>query len=116
MTPLSARLHYLELGSEDPARLADWYRNALGMTVEKDGQSFICRGRERCILISPGASKTLVSAGYALSNSDRLDEMKDSLSRNQVAAEKTAPLFSRSVSFRDPDGNRFAYGLNSGTA
>jgi hypothetical protein len=55
-----AYLHHLQLLSEAPARLADFYGSAMDMTVKPLGDDlWLCQGPTRRILVGKGHSKTL---------------------------------------------------------
>ena len=112
-TPISARLHYLELGSPDPERLARFYADALGMTLEGSGAAWSCLGPNRRLGFVAGAAKTLVSAGYRVANRAALDGLAARLADAGVPAEpvEAAPFGLDALSFRDPDGNRMVYGV-----
>src|SRR3954464_8737235 len=73
----SAYLHHLHLGSDDPARLADFYKRAMQMTAEKhaDG-AFLLRGPNRRLLISRGKPKALLQAGFALRDPEGLNGLR----------------------------------------
>lgn len=112
--PLRARLHHLQLASPQPERLATFYSDALGMTVTKDGRSWICQGKSRCLVFVPGEAKSLVSAGYAVPDGDVLDGLHARLDGGQVAVEMTpTALLPDALTFRDPDGHRISYGIAS---
>jgi catechol 2,3-dioxygenase len=110
--PLRARLHHLRLASPQPERLARFYSDALGMTMTRDDQSWVCRGNSRCLVFQPGEAKSLVSAGYAVSDGHMLDGLRARLDNGQVAVE-TIPtaLFAKALTFHDPDGHRISYGI-----
>jgi catechol 2,3-dioxygenase len=110
--PFRGHLHHLELGSPDPARLADWYAKSLDMRMEAKGASIILRGPERVLIISPGEAKTLISAGYALADPATLAGLRARLSKAGVAEEPLPTgLFCEGVAFRDPGGNLIEMGL-----
>ena len=111
-TTFRGYLHHLELGSPDPERLARWYEKAFEMQVTKTGSSWLCRGPERTLLVSPGQAMTLVSAGYALLNLATLEGLRARLS---AAGVMTIPaptdIFGTTVAFRDPSANLIEMGL-----
>lgn len=110
--PLRARLHHLQLASPQPEHLARFYSDALGMSIENDDGSWICRGKSRCLVFVPGEPKSLFSAGYTVSHSAMLDALGERLVAAEVAIETTpTALFVKALTFHDPDGHRISYGL-----
>lgn len=112
---LWAHLHYIELGSNEPERLARWYETAFGMSGERRGESWICHGPERTLLISPGRPNTLLSAGYELDDRASLDSLAARLSTAAVAMEAEASrIFTAGqIQFRDPAGNKLEFGCGT---
>lgn len=119
---LQARLHHLSLSSPDPQRLADFYAGAFAMRVERQrpvtgGEFWICRGRERCLIIQAGAANSLAWAGYALEDEDRLAALRKRLAAAGIAeiSLPSAFLFEPgAAAFADPDGNRMIFGRLEG--
>lgn len=107
---LWARLSYLELGSEDPRRLANWYAAVFGMEVESRDSSYFCRGSSRVIVISPGRAKSVIAAGYALRDDAALSALMVRLNHAGINVAGSRNL-STAVTFRDPSGNLFEFGL-----
>jgi catechol 2,3-dioxygenase-like lactoylglutathione lyase family enzyme len=117
-TSICARLHHLRIASPDPARMAEFARVCLQMQVEQVGEQWRCRAPGRLLAYESGPAKTLIEAGYALQSAADLDGLKRRLAGASVAAEEVVnPLLGGpAVSFRDPDGNRFSFGLAVGNA
>lgn len=113
-TTLQATLYELGLGSEDPARLRDFYGQALG--YEFDGALGVARDRR--VTISQGPSKSLVYAAYAVADAAQLDALTQRLAKAGVAFERIAMAGFQPgvVAVRDPDGNQFRFGLAVGDA
>jgi len=115
---LQARLHHLSLFSPNPERLADFYRRAFSMRMERQrstagGEIWICHGRQRCLIIQEGVANTLAWAGYALEDEARLQALRHRLAAAGIAeiVLPSAFLFEPSaVAFADPDGNRMIFG------
>lgn len=109
---LWGHLHHLQIGSPDPERLAHFAYSALQMTVHRSGEDWICCAPERILVYSPGAPRTLLSAGYAVAESEKLAALKGRLVHHGVPLETTPLNFFEddAVTFRDPDGNRMSFG------
>jgi catechol 2,3-dioxygenase-like lactoylglutathione lyase family enzyme len=113
---LGASLAYIELGSPDPQRLARFYETAFSAVVSPVGSSYVCRGPDRCVIVSPGEPKTLVSAGYKLKDKAALDALDARIRSHGVPVERTATIeFEDAVGFRDPSGNHLFFGLPRNT-
>ena len=109
---LQARLYYIELGSPDPEALSHFYRDGFSAVVERHGESRICHGPDRCVIISPGAPKTLKSAGYAVAEHACLDGLMARLTMAGTPHERTSTLvFSEAVAFTDLSGNHICFGI-----
>jgi catechol 2,3-dioxygenase-like lactoylglutathione lyase family enzyme len=110
--PLRAHLYYIELGSPDPDKLAQFYRDAFSAEVETYGTSRICWGPERCVIISPGEAKTLQSAGYEVYDAACLDGLVERLAKAGATHKRSAtPVFKDAVGFIDPSGNHIFFGV-----
>lgn len=109
---LWGHLHYLQFGAPDPAKLAQFAYRALQMTVQQSGEDWICCARDRVLVYSPGPARTLLSAGYAVAEPERLAALKTRLVQHGVVLEPTPLDFFEddAVTFRDPDGNRMSFG------
>lgn len=109
---MRAHLYYIELGSPDPEALSRFYRDAFSAEVETLGDTRICHGPERCVMISPGEAKTLKSAGYAVYDPAWLDGLMERLAKAGVAHERTStPVFADAVGFTDLSGNHMFFGV-----
>lgn len=113
---LVARLDHLELGCSDPAASADFYRRAMGYAIEPRGAGYLAHGPSRRLMLVPGQGRTLVSAGFALPDADELAALRARIAAAGIAREDgPTALFSDAVAVRDPDGNRFVFGLSTDT-
>lgn len=111
----SAYLHHLQLLSEAPARLADFYGSAMDMTDKKslDDDLWLCQGPARRLLVGQGPKKTLGFCAFACRDSFGLDELRARAADEGLApAASPSPLFDdQAFSVRDPDGNLVVFGL-----
>jgi len=110
---LNAHLHYLQLSSERPAALADFYGSVMHMKVQARGADRLCRSVQRRLLITRGRDRGLVAAGYAVPGVEDLDALTQRLRHHAVTLEKAeSELFlPGALSVRDPDGNRIIFGI-----
>ena len=109
-----AYLHHLQLLSEAPARLAEFYGSAMDMRVEPlADESLLCRGPGRRVLFAKGRSKSLGFAAFACRDPQGLEELLErARSEGLEPAASPSPLFDdRAFSVRDPDGNVIVFGL-----
>src|SRR5690348_7996342 len=92
---LNASLDHLQLGSEDPRRLADFYREVMGAeTREIAPDRIACEGPERRLLIAPGAPRSLGFAGYRAASQAVLDQLGERLKAAGLARlEPLSPWF-----------------------
>ncbi len=108
-------LHHMQLQSSDPARLATFYAEIMGMTARQLGSGdWICEGPERRMLLTPGQDKTLGYGAFACRDAEGLAALRDRAGHGGVAAlPSPSPLFDRDDAFavRDPDGNMVVFGL-----
>src|SRR5882757_4178979 len=111
--PLRGHLLYLHLESPDPAQLAVFYAQILGMQVTTCEQSWICRGPNRCLVVSAGEANGWRGAGYAAADASVLQGLATRAHARLVPSDAVdAQLFRPgAVAFLDPEGNRIAYGL-----
>lgn len=112
--PLRGRLSYIELGSPQPESLARFYADVFGAgPIERVGDSWVCRGPERCVAFREGPPKSLQHAGYVAADASVLRGLEIRAAQNLIAIDgAAADLFEPgAVAFRDPDGNRIVYGL-----
>ena len=73
-------LHHLEVKSQQPQRLAEFYSNVMDMKITRlNNQKFLCEGPGRKIIMSTGKNKTFGHAGMVCKNEENLDRYKDFL-------------------------------------
>lgn len=113
-TNLSASLHYIAIGSPDPAALSSWHASVMGLALSDTPSGFLGRGPGRNVFFERGKRNTLAYAGYALEGEAQLERLVSSLgSASWPFKELTGnTLFQRgAIAIRDPDGNRLHFGL-----
>ncbi len=109
---LTAALHHLGLQTSDPARLAQFYEEALGYRFEEKGSAYIGRGPDRRLILSEGPSKTLSYVGFALPDAPALNRLRGRLSAAGISrADEGTVLFEDAVTVADPDGNLIGFGI-----
>ncbi|HUZ66057.1 MAG TPA: VOC family protein [Beijerinckiaceae bacterium] len=108
-----AYLHHIQLESSDPARLADFYAQALDMTCTKLGAHWLCEGPSRRILFAQGRDKSLGFGAFACRDAEALEEVRSQAQRHGVALSPSpSPLFQdEAFCVRDPDGNAIVMGV-----
>jgi catechol 2,3-dioxygenase len=117
---LDARLMALGLTSPDPAAIAKFYAERMGMSLATRGDAVLASGRDRLIVFSPGKAKSLAFAGYAVAGVSELDSLRQRLTRDGVepcAFDDVFGLFNgEHIAVRDPDGNLIVFGMASANA
>jgi catechol 2,3-dioxygenase len=103
-----ARLHHLRRDSPDPERLARFYGELLGDTVERLGQEWLVSGPQRRLLIGKGTAGAVPYFALALQDGKQLAAL-----RRQIGAcePSPSPVFHDGFAVRDPDGRRVVFGL-----
>ncbi len=111
--PLRARFYELGLLSDDPARLAGFYESALGFAFHQDGRRWAGTARDRRLTISPGPSRKLGFAAYAVEDATELKALEQRLNAAGAYVERVdlPGLEAGAVSLEDPDGNVFVFGM-----
>ena len=81
-----ARLHHLNLTSEDPQPLVDWYSRALMMEPRGivKGETWL-RGKDRHLIISDGPKGGLKYAAYTLENEAQLIRLRNHICEKDIA-------------------------------
>jgi catechol 2,3-dioxygenase len=109
-----ARLDHFRLDAADPEPLVAFYRDTLGLaaTALADGSTLL-QGRERRLVIGPGAARTQPWIAYRLGEAAQLEALRRYLAGKGVALLPTpSPLFAEgAVAVRDPDGRLAIFGL-----
>jgi catechol 2,3-dioxygenase len=116
---LDATLDHLQLGSQDPRRLAEFHREVMGAEIAEIAPDlWRCEGPERRLLVGPGAARSLGFAGYRAASQAVLDQLAERLKSAGVARlDPISPWFKPgAVAFADPDGNRLEFGLSRARA
>lgn len=114
---LEAALDHIALGSPEPARLAEFYRGMMGLTLTADADGWWGEGPERRLRFEAGAAKSLHHAAYRLSGPDQLEALK---ARLRAAAWPFEPhvsaVMGEAIRLRDTDGNTLVFGLGAPSA
>ena len=111
---LNATLDYIALGSADPAALAGWYRDAMGLKLQHTSQGILGREPGRNLIFVQGEPKTILSIGYAVPNADELSRLSHRLTRASWPHDFVGDeaLFEPgAIAIHDPDGNRIVFGV-----
>ncbi len=107
-------LHHLEIKSNDPDKLAEFYSNVMDMNLKRvSNQKFLCEGPNRKIIIKKGKNKTLGYAGMICKNEENLERYKKFLIQNECEINNFESEFYKSGSFslHDPDDNMICFGV-----
>jgi catechol 2,3-dioxygenase-like lactoylglutathione lyase family enzyme len=115
---LHATLYELGLNSAEPEQLAAFYSKTLGYRFETSVEGLLGTALERRLTLKRGAAKTLAYAAYAVPDLDELDALKRRLDRAGVASSRVdkAGFEPKALTFSDPDGNSFLFGVASARA
>ncbi|MGE5639629.1 MAG: VOC family protein [Clostridia bacterium] len=109
-----ARLHHVRRDSGDPEKLARFYGELLGDRVEplNDG-TWAVKGRERCLVVGPGAPASVPYFALSLPDSARLSAYGRQLDSRKIAREPfRSPLLQEGAfAVVDPDGRRVVAGV-----
>ena len=116
--PLKASLFELGVRSQDPAQLAEFYGAAMGYRFSDSDGWLVGTARDRRLSIAQGASRTLAYAAYAVPDAAELDALSRRLNGAGVdyATIDMAGFEKGALSFSDPDGNQFRFGVVSADA
>src|SRR5713226_1735170 len=109
-----AYLHHMTLESSDPARLADFYADAMDMTKRRlEGGDWICEGPLRRMLFTRGEDKKLGYAGFACRDAEGVAAIRARAKKGGVEILPSAsPLFGpEAFAVRDPDRYLIVFGL-----
>jgi catechol 2,3-dioxygenase-like lactoylglutathione lyase family enzyme len=110
-----AHLYYLHVSSENPSKLAAFYRDQMAMEETVIDGTHVLQGGTRSIIVSPGPSGQLVHPAYALKGEAALAALRARLLENGVAMTPLdSPLYLHGAFLiHDPQGRQTAYGLPS---
>ena len=109
-----ARLHHLRRDSAEPERLARWYGELLGDSVEAlAGGEWVVQGHARRLVVGRGAPAAVPSIALAMRDAAHLAGYATALDAAGVKREPAAtPLFLEGAyAVTDPDGRRILFGL-----
>lgn len=111
--PLQATLYELGLFTDDPGRLATFYGKAMGYSFHDQDGGLVGTARNRRLAIVHGSSNTLAYAGYAVPDEAEIAAIERRLIKAGHVSERIVhDGFADAVlSFCDPDGNRFLFGV-----
>jgi catechol 2,3-dioxygenase-like lactoylglutathione lyase family enzyme len=115
LRPLSAKLHHIAIGTPDPAALAGFYSQAMGMALEQSDDGVMAIGPDRRLLFVEGPRKTLGFAGYAVDDPGEVDTIRLRCARLgiEVVPHRDRWFRDGAIMVVDPDGNRIAFGQPS---
>jgi catechol 2,3-dioxygenase len=108
-----ASLYYLHIASDNPPRLADFYRDQMAMSETVNDGVHVLKGGSRAAVISPGKSATLLCFGYAMADAQALEIMRARLLKNGVPMrDKSVSLYQAGAfCINDPQGREVAFGV-----
>lgn len=110
MATLSAALQCLHITSPQPARLAEFYATAYGMTATEQGGVWRCRGPEREVAFSAGPVNQLRCALFRFETTAAWAAFQQRASALATAAVPAGcGLAADALAVRDPDGNLIAF-------
>ncbi len=107
-------LHHIQLQSSDPARLAQYYAEAMDMAAQRlDGGGWICQGPLRRVLFTQGENRKLGFGAFGCRDAEGLAALRERAEREGLdLLPSPSPLFnSDAFAVRDPDGNTTVFGL-----
>jgi catechol 2,3-dioxygenase len=109
-----ARLDHIRLDADNPARLAAFYRDALGMRPAPLGDgTTLLSGPERRVVIGAGRPGAQPYIAYRLGDEDQLGRLRHHLERKAapILPSPTAVFAPGACAVRDPDGRLVVFGL-----
>lgn len=115
MSKLTARLDHLGVNTPSPDSQASFYASAMQMrTTPLDDGGFMCEGRERRMVFTPGQANTLRYFALQLPSAQDLKTLRQRIAAAGVAIEPSpSPFFDESAFLVvDPDGNRIVLGYD----
>lgn len=111
---VSAYLHHLHIGSENPARLAAFYTRVMNMeSAAMRGGAYCVRGPARRLLVSSGSARTLLHAGFAVRDEEGLAGLRARAEGQGLSPRDFETFFFKPGGFgvTDADGNVIVFGL-----
>lgn len=107
-------LHHLSLKSANPDALAAFYGTMMQMPAARHGDGWLCRGRDRQLLVSHGPNNTLGIAAFACRDADALADLRAHIEKRAPLLPSPSPLFDeRAFAVRDPEGNVIVFGMTA---
>jgi catechol 2,3-dioxygenase len=109
-----ARLDHIRIDSDDPARLAAFYHEALGMApTPLDDRTILLQGDERRIVIGRGAAGAQPYSAFAMADQARLDQARRDLAARGVRLlpSPTRIFADGALAVADPDGRLVVLGV-----
>jgi catechol-2,3-dioxygenase len=113
-TSTPARLCYLHLASKEPQRQIDFYQRMMDMNCQPQADgSWVLRGPNRAMLLSPADHCGLLAAAYDLATPEKLAELRHRLrKRNCIIEDLRSPLLAPGAfAIRDPQGRQTIFGV-----
>jgi len=110
-----ASLYYLHITSENPQRLAAFYRDQMSMAESMINDTHVLLAGSRAAIISAGPTAELAFPAYSLRDEAALAAMRARLLKHDVTLQPLdSPLY-RPGAFvvADPQGRRTAFGLSN---
>jgi catechol 2,3-dioxygenase-like lactoylglutathione lyase family enzyme len=111
-------LDHLVLYSEQPEALAKFYNDVLQMSTEKKDNFWLCKGKDRKIVIQKKGSNAPLSFTFCCLNEDELNARRLLIKANGGSIQQsTSPLLSGELDFsvQDPNGNNICFTNKSET-
>ena len=109
-----ARLDHIRFDSDDPARLAAFYREALGMApTPLDDRTILLQGNERRIVIGRGAPGAQPYSAFAMADPAGLDRARRDLAARgaRLLPSPTQIFADGAFAVADPDGRLVVLGV-----
>src|SRR5476649_1870568 len=109
-----AQLDHIRLDSDDPARLAAFYHEALGMApTPLDDRTILLQGNERRIVIGRGSPGAQPYSAFATADPARLDRARRELAARDVRLlpSPTQIFADGAFAVADPDGRLVVLGV-----
>lgn len=109
---IRASLHEIAIGNPEPETLSRFYEEALGYAFNRDAHGLLGVASERRLRIVEGEPKTFSYAAFAVQDQSDLAGLTARLTAAATPFESAKlPGMTSAISFRDPDGNKFVFGL-----
>ena len=108
----SAYTHHLALSSPEPERLARFYADAMDMDIARHGESWMCTGPGRRLLVEQGPTNGLGHVGMGVRDKEALAELEAHARGQGLVPRKvnTGLLGPGAFAVTDPDGNTMVFG------